>query len=37
MNPALLQVLIALLTATSQVLVEVAKMRQQKQEHGRKG
>lgn len=34
MNPALIQVMIALLTVSAQLLTELAKMRQQKQGHG---
>jgi hypothetical protein len=37
MNPALIQVMIALLTVSAQLLTELAKMRQQKQGSGRKG
>jgi hypothetical protein len=36
MNPAMIQVMVALLTATAQLLTELAKMRQQKQGPGRK-
>jgi len=37
MNPALIQVVIGLLTVSAQLLTELAKMRQQKQGRGRKG
>jgi len=37
MNPALIQVVIGLLTVSAQLLTELAKMRQQKQGPGRKG
>jgi hypothetical protein len=37
MNPALIQVVVGLLTLTAQILTELAKMRQQKQGPGRKG
>jgi hypothetical protein len=37
MNPALIQVVVGLLTLTAQILTELAKMRHEKRTAGRKG